>query len=236
MDTKKILSWIALLGGEAIIIAAFILFRGSTTDNILVLNIVVSSIIYGLFFIDILVPWIDLADKSQKKTGSLGLRWFFTWCYAVAAIVTMLACNQVFDCSLASQILIHCVLIFFLILGFAASLHSSDKVQQVYQQETLNRNGVLEMKRAITNLKDKISDLPELPANFTDRVNTLEENLRFVSPTENTEAHSLEQQFVKIINDISFALPNYFMNEEAIKNNLKKVERIYQNRKSIYSN
>ena len=67
MDTKKIVSFIVLLGGEAIIIAAFILFRGSLAPDVLVLNIVVSSVIYGLFFLDILVPWINLNDKQGKK-------------------------------------------------------------------------------------------------------------------------------------------------------------------------
>ena len=51
MDTKKILSFIALLGGEAIIIAAFLLFRGSLATDILVLHIVVSSVIYGLLLL-----------------------------------------------------------------------------------------------------------------------------------------------------------------------------------------
>jgi hypothetical protein len=236
MDTKKILSWAALLGGEAIIIAAFILFRGSLADNILILNIVITSLIYGLFFIDILIPCIDLGDKSQKKVGSLGLRWFFTWLYAVAAIAGMIVGNAVFEWPFALQIIIHCILFFFLILGFAASLHSSDKVQQAYQQETFNRNGIDEMKMAMQNLKDKMNDCPDLPENFIGRIDTLKENLRFISPTENAMAYSLEKQFVSIISDISFAVSNFSMNEETIESNLKKVEGIYRNRKSIYSN
>jgi hypothetical protein len=236
MDTKKLLSWIALLGGEAIIIAAFILFRGGLTDNILVLNIVVTSLIYGLFFVDILIPWIDLGDKSQKKVGSLGLRWFFTWLYAIAAIAVMVVCNVVYECSFSLQIILHCGLIFFLILGFAASLHSSDKVKKVYQQETFNRNGILEMKKVVANLKDKMNDLSDLPGSFIGRINSLEENLRFISPANSSEAYDLEQQFIRIITDISFAVSDYSMNAEAIESNLKKVERIYQNRKSVYSN
>jgi membrane protein implicated in regulation of membrane protease activity len=236
METKKILSWIALLGGEAIIIAAFILFRGSLANDILALNIVVSFIIYGLLFIDIIAPWIDLDNKSQAKVGSLGVRWFFTWLYAIAAVAAMLAYNLAFDCSFALQIITHGALIFFLALGFLASLHSSDKVQQAYQQETLNRNGVIEMKRAVQKLKDKINDVAGVPESFAGRVNALEENMRFISPAENAEVHSLERQFVSTINDISVAVSDFSMNEERIEINLKKVEKIYQRRKSAYSN
>ncbi|MDR0546913.1 MAG: hypothetical protein LBG77_04950 [Dysgonamonadaceae bacterium] len=236
MDTKKILSFIALLGGEAIIIAAFILFCSSLATDILVLNIVASSIIYGLFFFDILVPWIDLKDKSGKKAGSLGVRWFFTWLYAVAAIALMLVGNAVYEWSFALQMIVHCALIFLLILGFAAALHSGGKVREVYQQETFNRSGINEMKAAMRSLKDKINNLPDLPASFTSRINALEESLRFVSPANNSGAYDLERSFVNTINDIAFAISNFSMNEAAIENNLKKAERIYQNRKSVYSN
>ncbi|MDR1023688.1 MAG: hypothetical protein LBL94_10520 [Prevotellaceae bacterium] len=235
MDTKKILSWIALLGGEAVIIAALILFAGSLDSNILALNIVVSFILYSLFFIDILAPWVDFDDKSQEKIGSLGVRWFFTLTYAVAAVAAMLACNWIFDCSFALQAIIHCVLALLLILGFAAALHSSDKVRQVYRQETFNRSGVAEVKKAMRNLQDKMNDLSGLPENFTSRVAALEENLRFISPAENAEASSLERQLVATISDISAALSDFSMNEERIEGNLKKLERIYQNRKNIYS-
>ncbi|MDR2914118.1 MAG: hypothetical protein LBV74_04705 [Tannerella sp.] len=236
MDAKKILSWIALLGGEAVIIAAFILFRGGLADNILVLNIVVSSLVYGLFFVDVLVPWIDLGDKSQKKVGSLGLRWFFTWMYAIAAIAVMLVANWAYEWSFTLQMIVHCVLLFLLVLGFIASFSASDKVQKVYQQETQNRSGINEMKTAMRNLKDKMSDADGLPESFTNRIDLLEEGLRFISPSNKEEAYGLENSFSKIVSDISFAISNYSMNEEAIESNLKKLEQINQNRKSVYSN
>jgi hypothetical protein len=232
---KNILSWLLLLFGEAIIIAAFILFGGRLTDEILVLNIVVSTVIYGVFFIDALVPWIGFGDKSQRKVGSLGVRWFVSWMYAAAAIATMLVCYH-FDCSAALQLIIHCALIFFLILGFMASLHSGDKVQEVYQQETLNRSGIVEMKKAMTNLRNKMNDTASLPEYFTARIHSLEEGLRFISPSNNAEAHELENAFSEIVNDISFAVSDFQMNEEAIESKLKKLEGIYQRRKSIYSN
>lgn len=235
MDTKKILSWIALLGGEAIIIAAFILFRGGLANNILILNIVVSSLIYELFFIDILIPWIDLSDKSQKKIGSLGVRWFFTWLYAIAAVSVMLVGNLSFEWSFSVQIISHCILLFFLVLGFVASITSSDKVKEVYSQETFNRNGILDMKKAVKNLKDKANILSDLPIIFINRINLLDDDLRFISPSNSNEAYELERTFIDTIDEITSEISNYTMNEEAIETNLKIVERVFQNRKNIYS-
>ena len=50
MDTKKTLTLLTLLIGEAIIIAGFVLFAGHWENSILVLNILVASLIYGLCF------------------------------------------------------------------------------------------------------------------------------------------------------------------------------------------
>ena len=236
MSTKKILSWLLLLFGEAILITAFVLLRGGTPDNILVLNIVVSTIIYALFFLNYHAPWIDLNDKTQKQIGAIGIGWFSVGFYAVAAIAVMLLANLTFNLSFTVQLVIHCVLLFFLLLGVLFSHNSSGKVQEIYERETANRNGILEMKKAMLALKDKISATAGLPDSFIQRINKLEESLRFNSPAGNSEAYELEQSFVDAINSIRFALTDYSLNAEQIENNLNKCERLYQNRKNIYSN
>ncbi|MDR1526710.1 MAG: hypothetical protein LBS46_03440 [Dysgonamonadaceae bacterium] len=236
MNTKNILSWLLLLFGEAIIIAAFILFRGNTPDNILLLNLVVSSLVYGLFFCNFRTPWIDLQDKHQKRVGAIGISWFAMWLYAIAAIGVMLATNFAYELSFALQLLIHCGLLFFLFLFVLLSRYSSDKVAAVYLDQTANRHGISEMQKAMLALTDQISDTADLPDRFVQKVYSLEESLRFISPTENAEAHELENSFVRTIDSIRFALQDYSLNAEQIENNLKKCERLYHNRKSIYSN
>jgi hypothetical protein len=236
MNTKKIFSWLLFLFGEAIIIIALLLPGGNVATNILVLNIVVASVIYGLFFIDILVPWVNFNDKSQRRIGSLGVRWFATWWYAILAIAVMVLGNAVYEFSFATQLVIHFILFFFLLLGLYAARCSSDKVNQVAVIETANRNGLLEMKKAMLALKNKINETTDLPDTFIQRVDALEESLRFISPTGNSEAHELERSFVETINTIRIALTDYSLNEQQIENNLKKCERLYQNRKNIYSN
>jgi len=134
------------------------------------------------------------------------------------------------------QLIIHCVLLFFLLLGIFLVHHASDKVKEVYQIETTNRNPIVEMKKAMQNLKDKISETADLPDAFIQRINALEEGLRFISPTENSEAEEMERAFIQITNELRFAISDFSMNEEQITNNLKKLERTYQNRKNIYSN
>lgn len=236
MNSKRIFSLLLLLFGEALIIWAFIHFRGSASNNVLTLNIIVSSIIYSLFFIDILVPWIDLNDKSQRRVGSIGVRWFVTWTYASLAVALMLFGNEIVEVKFSTQLIVHAVLFFFLLLGLLGAVHSSGKVRSVHEQETANRSGINELKKAIGSLKDRMNDLSGLPEYLINRVNALEEGIRFISPSNNPEAYEMEDTLIKTINDISYAINNFSMNEEVVELNLRKCERIYQNRKKIYSN
>lgn len=236
METKKILSWVSLLLGEVLIIAGFILFGEYLEKNTLVLNIVIASIIYSLFFTDILFSWINLGDKSQRKIGAIGVRWIFTWLYTLLAIATMVVCNLLLNLSFPVQLFVHGILIFILLLGFIAVISVSSKTKEVFTQENSNRNGITEMKKAITNLKNRMNDLSGLPEYFINRIDTLEDSIRYLSPSNNLEAHGLESSFTNTIRDIYIAIDNFSTNEELINNNLKKCERIFQNRKQIHSN
>lgn len=236
MNTNKLLSWLLWLMGEAIIIAAFILFRGKLATDILVVNIVVSGIIYGLFFIDILIPWVDFKDRSHKRVGAIGLRWFVTWFYAVLAIAVMILGNVVYDWSFTTQLLIQIGLLFILLLGMLGVLSASNKVHEVYIAQTASMSRVADMKNAVNSLKDKIYNTKDLPIKFTDRIAALEDNVRYLSPTDNRQAYELEQKFIDTIHTIEVALTNYSLNEEQIENNLNTCERIFQNRKQLYSN
>lgn len=236
MNTKKILLWSSLILGEAIIIASFILFRGSMENNFLTLNIIVTTIIYSLFFLDILTPWIDLDEKSQKRVGSLGVRWFAVLMYAFFSIAVMVISNVLPDFSFKIQLILHSGLFFLLLLGLSAAFSSSDKVKAIYNIEQKNRQGIVEMKGAISALKDKMVDCKELPEYFTAQVDSLENEIRYLSPANSEQAFELERSFVKIITSISVAIMDFSLNEQQIREDLRKGKRIFQNRKQTHSN
>jgi hypothetical protein len=235
MSTKKIFWWLLLLFGAAVLIAAFLLFRGNTPTDILTLNILVSLIIYGLIFLADPIPLVNLRDKTQKQIGALGIAWFTVAIYGVAAIAVMLLSNLAFHLLFSTQLIIHAILLFMLFLGIWITKHTADKVQDVYLQETQNRSRITEMKTEMRNLKDVINNTVGLPEYFTKRMDSLDENLRFISPAGNAEAIEMESAFIETLREIKFAISDFSMNEERIESNLTKAERIYQNRKSVYS-
>ena len=112
MNVKKIFSLLLVIFGEVLIILCLLHFGSNVQIEIVALNIVVCTIIYSLFFMDIIVPWVDFKDQSQKTIGSIGLRWFYTFFYIIVAVGVMVVFNTVIPIQFTNQIIIHGVLLF----------------------------------------------------------------------------------------------------------------------------
>jgi len=233
---KTFLTWCALLGGEAVIVASFLLWGDSLPTELRILNIAVSMFVYGLLFIDLLAPWIDRNDRSQRKVGSLGLRWVVTWLYAATAVLLMIGCNAVFETPIALQIILHCIAILLLVLGFSAALHASGKVAEVHAEETARRSGLLELKQAVRRLQNTLGDTPGLPDDYGKQAAALAGELRYIAPSDTAEARALEQELAGVLERIVRMLPDYAMHREALDACFRKAARLCEERKSVYSN
>lgn len=237
MKVSNILSIVAVLLGEAIIIGAFFLWRGNDTpDNIFIMNMVVSSIVYLLCFYDVLIPLINTKDSSHRQVGSLGLRWSVTGIYVVLSVIVMLLFNKVFNVVFIVQLLVHCILLFLLILGVAGVMHSSGKVASVHKVQEFQRHGLDDMKKAVSDFEDVLHECQGAPAEIFDKIMQIKESIRYLSPSNNPEAYDLEHRFVSLMHDASDKLVDYDRNRVEIEKYVSKAERILNSRKDIYSN
>ncbi len=236
MNVKKIFSLLLVIFGEVLIILCLLHFGSNVQIEIVALNIVVCTIIYSLFFMDIIVPWVDFKDQSQKTIGSIGLRWFYTFFYIIVAVGVMVVFNTVIPIQFTNQIIIHGVLLFLILLGFFMAFSSSDKVSEVYVQEKQNRDRVDEMKKATKEVQKKTDQMKNIPIDTINKLNELQENLRFISPCNNSNAYELEAKFVgemKVLSDCFFDIP---LNLEKINENIQNCNRILKERKQVFSN
>lgn len=236
MNAKKIYSLLLVIFGEAILILCFLHFGRNVQTEILTLNIVVSSIIYCLLFIEIIVPWVNFKDKSQKTIGSIGLRWFYTFFYMLLAVGAMVVFNSVKPIHFSNQIIIHGILFFLLLLGYFMAFSSSDKVREVYVEEKQNRDRINEMKKATKEVQLKIDQMKNIPTDIINKLNDLQENLRYLSPCNNSNAYELEAKFVeemRALNGCFFDIP---LNLEKINDNIQNCNRTLKERKQIFSN
>jgi hypothetical protein len=235
MNSNKTLTVLLMLAGEALIIICFLFFGQNLPSGILTLNIVVTTVIYALFFLDILFPMVDFNDKSHKTIGSLGLRWFFTSIYTIAAIAAMIIFNTVKPIDLNSQILIHAILFFLLAFGIYTAVSSSQMVHDVFIEESQNRDHIDEMKKATKNVLLKLEQMKDVPSDVNSRISALYENLRFISPSDNKAAFELESAFVNQMNNLLNCLFDIPFNYEKIIENIERCESSYKERKQIYT-
>jgi len=236
MNTKNIFSVLLALFGELILVFCFIHFGANISKEILVLNIIVSSIIYFLISIDFFLPWINLKDKTQKQVGSIGLRWIITLIYIITSISVMVLFNSIKPINYTNQIIIHFILIFFLLVGFFLSFSVSDKVSEVYYEEKKNRNRIEEMKKLTNEVKNQVDEIKNIPQEILTRINELHENLRFISPCNDIKAFELESKFIEDIKELDICFQNESIDFEKVIKYIKNCERIYKERKQVSSN
>lgn len=235
MKTKSVMTWLLAIAGEALIVAAFLMFFSDLLpSDVLVLDVFVASVVYWLFFIDLIKPWTPENDPSQKRASSLGVRWFFTIVYDIAAIAAMIY-FAVALLPFKIQLLVQLALLLFVSLGLLLASRTAARTQKVWQDEQQQRAGREDMKKVLQELKNA-AEMSGTPQSVVDEIASLCDEVRYISPANTNEAADLEYQFVDSARQIQFAFREYNMNKDAIANQLAKCKRILQQRKSIYSN
>ena len=233
---KNILSWLTLIGGEALIIAAFIIWKGNMPTDTHILSLVIVSLVYLLITVDVISPLVNLTDRSQKQIGSLGVRWTVTYIYAFLAIGAVVLCNWVYEVGFKYQMLIHGALIILLLLGITGVLHTADKVAEISEHETRMESGLVNLKQTSNALKANLIGKTNISPAVIQRLERLEEEIRYISPSNLPEAATLENQLAATLHNINMELGNYEMNAQHIETMLQQAEFTFKNRKSLYSN
>jgi hypothetical protein len=236
MKNKHLFSALLLLFGEALIIISFMFFGSSLDTNILILDIVVSSIIYSLLFIDVLIPMLNFKEKSQKIVGSLGIRWFITTIYIILAFGAMVVFIFIKPIDINGQILIQAIIFFVLLIGLYSAATSSDKVEEIFLDESQKINRLAEIRKSIEKLQFKLFQLKNVPPEIISGIADLYEELRYISPCNNAESIELEANLLKEVKAINDSLFDVTLDSTRIMERISLCQRICHARKLIFSN
>lgn len=213
---NRTLYYILAAAGEALIIAAFLIFGGETPTNILTLNIIVASIVFQLAIFTFATPAVSLDDPSARAAAGIGIRWYVKGLYAIAALGAMLIMNTGSIVEFKYQLIVQLVLLFMLACGIFAGITASAKTARVYADEARRQGGIDEARRAVRALADSAALAQEIPAEVSARIRALGETLRYTSPCLSPEASETERRIVEIAGDIRRALPAYSLNAQKI--------------------
>ena len=236
MKAKNLLLYAVFLGGLALLVSFFFIWRGeSTPDNIFYLNLAVSVITYLVVAGTFLLRDAKTKENEGSVIGTWGVKWTVLTIYPLVSIGAMLLMSFL-GLGFTVQLFVHIIILILLALGFAGVFATSEKINAVQAKQDQDRNGVLEMKRAISDLQDAILDCPEATPQFKNRVNEIDQALRFISPSDSQLAKDYEEKFVQTAFDIQVAIKSFAMNADRIEVMLQKLDRIYNQRKNTYSN
>lgn len=235
MNSFSILRWIILLGGIAIIVASFFLFGDKDTANIFYMNMGVTLLSFIIVHYNATSRWIDKGKNNDKSVGSLGLKLHVSMIYCIVAMAFVIIAKIVPLFSFSVQLIIHCVLLFAFLVGVMSAVAAGKQSESVAVEFEKKKEGKINLKKEFTSLNAKLCTMNNIDADVLEAINKLAEDVRFLAPSSNEEAVTLEKELIDEIQSIGFALSNYEMNKEEIKRRLKTAEFLFNNRKNIYN-
>ncbi|WP_301847218.1 hypothetical protein [uncultured Parabacteroides sp.] len=230
MNAKTFFSIATILLGYGLIIGGFTLFGKSLENEIKILDIVVSCLLFTTTVRFYFFPWIDTTNAAHKEAGTLGIRFFvMTGCsmLALGIMVYGIVCRAAFEYQLLGQTAV----LFLALTGYVSMLHSGEKVQRIHKQEQLAVQGKIALQSAMDDLMDDAARLENLAPSLRNRLERIRESVRFITPSTNPEACDLESRCCRTIEDLKVSLRNTSLNRDRIAEEVECLERSLTRRK-----
>lgn len=230
-------NWIAYCAtvlGLALVVTGWFLWGDQSQTDIFALNIAVSVVAYIVMFIDILLPWGNFREKTQRRIGNLAMRWFVQYGYSLAAIALLIICNLA-DLTFEVSLFLQCGLLILLLFGIATAKTSGNKIAEVSEEISHVVDCVQLMRDGQDSLLEAAYDA-SAPAEVIEKIKQLGEDLRFITPSNSDTSRKIEEQITDLFAQTTSLFSSYEINNELVEANLTKASRLIEKRKSTYSN
>lgn len=234
MKNSTIMTWVLAVACEALLIAGFLLFGSQLPTNVLVLDIICASIALQGAILGFASPLVDRSNPAQPQIGSMGISLTGLNLYLVLCLGTIVV-GIVNPLSFKVQAILQCAWLVLALLFFVFSAKAKEQTEEVYVAEKQKRDGVQQMRSAMRRTTDAACS-PGVPADVKSSIDSLAEELRFVSPCDSVEASDYEDIFCSTMDRLTRALnSSYEMNADNIAADIEKARRALANRKNAYS-
>lgn len=230
MSIKNIYNTLAILLGYGLIIGGFVVFGESLENRVKILDIVVSCVIFTQFVQFLIFPLINLGKPAHKEVGMMGIH-FATLNSCCTLSLILIVCGIIYQIPFKYQLMGHLIILFFLLMGRVATLHSGEKIQQVYEKEQHILSGKLTLRNAMDDFMDEVANVKDLADNDKKRLGEIHEALRFITPSANFEARKFDDQIILSIDELSIMMRNATLNKEKISEEIDHLQRILSRRK-----
>ena len=230
MAAKSFYNILAILLGYGLIIGGILVFGESLENKIKILDIIVSCIIFTQFVQFSLFPLINFRDSSHKEVGMMGIHiYVLNFCCTVS--IGIMLYGIIDHIPFKFQLMGQLVVLFILLVGRVATLHAGEKVQHIHRKEQIIMHGKLSIKNTVDDFMDDIATVKDLDPIVKQKLQNIQESIRFLSPSANSEALRFEELFSQSIGDLKILMRNTNLNREKIIEETEHLERILSRRK-----
>lgn len=233
-QTTKTFATIVLLAGIAVIFAGFfLLVPEEKLNEIFWLYLIVTCFV---FTISCVIELGLIANSAfDKQVGGLGIRLSYIRLYsllAIAIIVIGYFAKAIFNYQLFFQL----AAAFILLLGYFFSHLSSSHTSSVQAEQDIQRKGKDEIIKAISQFEMLISKDSNKFGAEKQKIETIKETVRYLSPTNNSSANELDAEIISSIQQAYSVAKNNDNGRTEVFSLLNKCEELLKLRKNTYSN
>ena len=230
MSARRIYNILAIILFYGLIIGGFIVFGENLETKIKILDIIAICLFFTPFVPFTILPLINLGDPAHKEVGMLGIHIpVLILCSALSLI--LIICGIIFEISFKFQLFGQLAILFILLIGIVATLHSGEKVQQIHAQEQNIKEGKVSLQLIMDDFSDYMATIRELDPVIVTKLNTMLESIRYITPSGNMNAKLFDSQFVQSIDDLKALLRDTDLNRDKIFDEVEHLERILARRK-----
>jgi len=224
------------LSGLILIVLGWSIFKVNTPVKYIILDILVSIVVFSLFFLDTINGFIR-NDNSQSWVGSIGIRWSWKIGYVLLTVLLLIYFNNLpVQSAFSTQVFAHALLMFLLGIGFYFSQSAQQQVSNVNYQETNNRIHLEKIKKTCTQVRQQLAEAPQTPAALSAKIIAIEDQIRFISPSNNPDAIELEIQLINLFEALKDQInPNNQIDFSKIEVGFNKIGNLVNERKKVYS-
>lgn len=243
-QNRNIFRLIIFIIGLVIILAAPFVILFGTPAKYLVNLIDTSRIIFVwisiiILYIGLFLPAV-LPLKNKRDSGGLFVGTAFYYkgfiVYAVLSFIIMkLALNVMIP--LAIVILAQAVAVFAWLIFIYFACHTTSHINEVAEREEVMLSQINRIRQELANLQIRASALPIEKKVLKDKIERLNEDFRYISPSNDQRAVMIEKNILNAINAVSHSAVfqgGNDMGDERLMRQLDEISMLYQQRKSIY--
>lgn len=232
MSIKVFYKCLAILLVYGLIIGGFIVFGQSLEERTRVLDIVVVCLVATQWVEFALFPLVNLGKPAHREVGMMGIHFYVINICCVASIA-LVVFGIIYEIPFMYQLMGQLLILFVLLVGRMTVLHAGEKVQQIYHEEESMMQGKRSLQATIDDFMDDVASLGTLDPAASQRLSSIHESLRYLTPSSSSEALRYEEQFLLSVSELRVLMRNADTDREKIIEEIGHLERILARRKKF---